>query len=66
MDKTRLQGREVIVEFYPVGRIVRVTAMDTKTLTEVTIQGPAHVGEHSLRQNALKKLEYVLTKKGLI
>ena len=61
-----LQGREVIFEFAPVGNIVRVSAMDTRTLTEVIIQGPASAGEEVLKRNAIKRLEYVLKKKGLI
>jgi hypothetical protein len=61
-----LPGREVIFEFTPVGAIVRVMAMDTATMTEVVIQGPASAGEAVLQRSALKRLEYVLRKKGLI
>ncbi len=61
-----LRGREVIIEFYPVGHFVKVTAMDTKTLTEISIQGPANAGEAMLKRNALKRLEYVLRKNGHI
>lgn len=61
-----LQGREIIIEFHPVGSYVKVNAMDVKTLTEVTIQGPASAGEKVLEYNALKRLEYVLRKKNLI
>lgn len=61
-----LEDREVIIEFRPMGHIVRVSAMDTDSLTEVTLQGPASAGEHILTRNALRKLEYVLKKKGII
>lgn len=61
-----LRDREVIFEFYPVGQYVRVSAMDTKTLTEISIQGPVSASEDLLKHNALKRLEYVLRKKGLI
>ena len=61
-----LSGREVIIEFFPIGAYVKVTAMDVKTLTEVTTQGPASAGEKILEFNALKRLEYVMKKKGLI
>ncbi len=61
-----LKGREVIIEFHPVGTIVKVSAMDTKTLTEISIQGPANSPEELLKRNALRRLEYVLKKKGLI
>ena len=61
-----LKGRDVIVEFFPVGQFVKVSAMDTASLTEVSIQGPASAGEALLRANALKRLEYVLKKKSVI
>lgn len=66
MTKNRLAGREIIFELYPVGHIVRVTAMDTKTLTEVTIQAPSTISQTIMKKNVLQKLEYVLDKKGLI
>ncbi len=70
-DKTNAQGnamagREVIFEFHPVGQYVKVSAMDTQSLTEVSIQGPAGAGEEMLKRNALKRLEYVLRKKEII
>ncbi len=61
-----LQGREIILELRPVGNIMRVSAMDTATMTEVTIQGPVNAGEFVLKKNALAKLEYVLRKEGII
>lgn len=66
MNKETLAGREVIIEFFPVGNVVKVSAMDTKTLTEVSIQGPSSAGEEMLKRNAIKRLEYVLKKKGVI
>ena len=64
--KDSLAGREVIIEFFPVGNIVKVSAMDTQSLTEISIQGPKNAGEEALKRNALKRLEYVLRKKNLI
>ena len=61
-----MAGREIIIEFHPIGQIVKVTAMDTKTLTEISIQGPKSAGEVTLKRNAIKRLEYVLRKKGHI
>lgn len=61
-----LTGREVIFELAPFGNVMKVTAMDTQSLTEVTIQGPLNASETILKNNALKRLEYVLKKKGLI
>ncbi|MEM8833434.1 MAG: hypothetical protein AAGB32_02720 [Pseudomonadota bacterium] len=65
-SKELLKNREIIIEFYPVGQVVKVSAMDSATLTEISIQGPASAGEETLKRNALKRLEYVLKKKGLI
>ena len=64
--KESLKGREVIFEFYPLPPYVRVSAMDVKTLTEISIQGAASASQEQLKKNALKRLEYVLRKKGLI
>lgn len=61
-----LKNREIIIEFFSVGQIVKVSAMDAVTLTEISIQGPKNAGEVVLKQNALKRLEYVLKKKGII
>ncbi len=61
-----LKGREVIFEYRQVGNIMRVTAMDTATMTEVVIQCPVNAGELAFQKNALMRLEYVLKKKGII
>ena len=61
-----MKNREVIIEFAKIGQIVRVSAMDSQTLTEISTQGPASAGEETLKRNAIKRLEYVLKKKGLI
>ena len=66
MSKELLQGREVIIEFHPVGMYVKVSAMDVQSLTEVSIQGAASASESILKRNALKRLEYVLKKKGIV
>lgn len=61
-----LKGREVIVEFFQMGGLVKVTAMDTLTLTEISVQGPRSAGEEALKRNAIRRLEYVLRKKGIV
>ena len=61
-----LKNREIIIEFFHVGHIVKVTAMDAASLTEISIQGPKDAGEETLKFNALRRLEYVLRKKGII
>lgn len=59
-------GREVIFEFTPVGNLMKVTAMDSESLTEITIQCPLYAGEAVFKRNALQRLGYVLRKKGII
>ena len=66
MSTDFLKGREVIIEFFPVGGFVKVSAMDTASLTEVSISGPLSAGEETLKRNAMKRLEYVLKKKGIV
>lgn len=61
-----LQGREVIFEYRQMGNAMRVSAMDTATMTEIVIQCPAGAGEAIFKRNALKRLEYVLKKNGHI
>lgn len=45
------------------GAVVRVSAIDVATGTEVTIQGPKSAGKQQLEQVALQKLRYVLARK---
>lgn len=67
MDKDNpLAGREIIFEFHPVGAYVRVAAVDAASLTEISIQGPANAPQEMLKRNALKRLEFVMKKKGLL
>lgn len=61
-----IENRDVIIEFFPLGSYVRVSAMDVSTLTEISIQGPITTPEPILKRNAMKRLEYVMRKKGLI
>jgi len=56
-------GREVLVEFQQIGNAVKVTAMDTKSMVEVSIIGPATAGEEILKRNVINNLNYVLSKK---
>lgn len=66
MTKEILHGREVLLELFPIGAYMKVSALDVKTLTEVSIQGPVNSPEAILKKNALRRLEYVMKKKGLI
>ena len=54
---------EVIIEFYRVGAFVKVSAVDTATLTEVSIVGDPTCGEEALKRAVLQKLDYVLERR---
>ncbi|AUN33347.1 DUF6898 family protein [Niveispirillum cyanobacteriorum] len=62
MPRPPLNEKDVLIEFHPVGNIVRVSAIDPATNTEIIIQGPASAGKTVLARNALAKLNYVLRK----
>lgn len=55
---------EVFVEFVVQGNVVKATAIDSVTGTEATIVGPASAGRDMLAKAALRKLKFVLKKKG--
>lgn len=61
--RLRVMSREVIFEFYRLGNSVKVSAVDTETLTEVSVVGPVTASEATLRNTALRKLEFVLAKR---
>ncbi len=63
-DPAMAGGGEVIIEFYHVGAYVKVSAIDTATLTEVSIVGDPTRGEEALSRAAIRKLEYVLERRG--
>ena len=53
-----------IIEFHRVGNAVKVTAMDPATLIEVSIVGAPNVGDTALTRLVVRKLEYMLAKRG--
>ncbi len=55
--------RDVIFEFRRVGNAVKASAVDTETMTEVSVMGPATADQTSLRRAALRKLEFVLARR---
>lgn len=57
-------GREVIFEFIPVGASMKVTAVDVETAIEVSIVGPSSAAQTELENLAVRKLRYVLEKRG--
>jgi hypothetical protein len=52
-----------IIEFHRIGNAVKVSAMDPRTLTEVSIMGAPGAGDAELSRLAVRKLEYVLAKR---
>jgi hypothetical protein len=56
------EADDYIIEFTQVGANVKVTAIDPKTLTEVSIVGGAQYSQEFLTRQAVRKLEYVLAK----
>ena len=66
MDDSNIRNREIIIEYRPEGRYMRVSALDAVSLTEIVIQGPVNASKELLERNALKRLEYVMKKKGLL
>lgn len=61
--KTGFDENSVIIEFYSVGAYVKVSAIDPRTLVEVSIVGDPQRGESALRQAVLRKLCYVMEKR---
>ena len=55
--------QEILIEFRWVGAYVKVSAVDPVTLTEVAIVGDPARGEAALKQAAVRKLEYVMSRK---
>ena len=51
-----------IIEFTQIGGSVKVTAVDPRTMTEVSIVGGPQYSQEFLTRQAVKKLEYVLSK----
>lgn len=55
--------REVYFEMARIGAYLKVTAIDSVTGVEVSVVGPATGSQAQLRATALKKLNYVLSKR---
>ncbi len=53
---------EVLYEFRPMGRFVKVCAIDAQTGTEITMVGDSRYGEAILKRVARRKLAYVIAK----
>ena len=55
---------EILIEYKRIGNIMRVSAVDAETGTEVTFQAPANAHPSDLQRLAVNKLKYVMQKKG--
>jgi hypothetical protein len=64
MPGQRDREHGVIFEFISIGSYVKVSAVDTRTGTEVSIVGDPRRGEVALRRIALRKLENAMRKSG--
>lgn len=59
------KGDEIYFEFTMQGPVAKVTAIDPKTGTEVSVVGPASPGaREALKLTALRKLQFVKKKQG--
>ena len=56
-------GGEYLLEFRRIGNSVKVSAIDPITAQEVSIVGPADIGQEELSRVAIRKLKYVMQKK---
>jgi hypothetical protein len=60
-----LEGsREVYFEFTAIGAVVKVSAIDAATGTEVSVMGPAGAAQFDLERLALAKLKARLARQG--
>jgi len=53
---------DILIEYVRMGNILRVTAIDSATGTEVVFQAPASLHPKEVRRTAVNKLKYVLGK----
>lgn len=63
MRRNQKPSREIYFEHVSFGKLVKVSAIDSATGTEVSISGPANAGQKKLEEVALNKLKYVMAKK---
>lgn len=57
------ERRDIIFELVRVRHVIKVSAVDPATGTEVSIVGDPAVGESALKRLAMRKLEYVLARR---
>jgi len=65
MSHTPYHG-DIILEFTAIGSYVKVTAVDVNTGVEASISSAKNVSKEDMKQHAIRRLHYVMKKKGLI
>lgn len=58
----RAGGSEYLIEIVTIGAYAKVTAIDPRSGTEISLTGPSNADRGSLEAAAVAKLEYVLKK----
>ncbi|MFK7867554.1 MAG: hypothetical protein AB8B77_08960 [Alphaproteobacteria bacterium] len=58
-----LLPRGALVEYIPIGNVIKVTAVDPVTYIEVSIVGNPQLSQRALAHEAVRKLEYIIRKK---
>ena len=59
-----MAGGPIYVEFVIIGNTVKATAIDSVTGIEASVVGPASAPQSVMAEQARRKLEYVMNKKG--
>ena len=59
-----MAGGPIYVEFVIIGNTVKATAIDSVTGIEASVVGPASAPQSVMAEQARRKLEYVMKKKG--
>lgn len=57
------KGDEILMEVVRIGNLLRVAALDPKTLAEVTFQAPTSTDQATLAALARRKLDFVTKRK---
>ncbi len=63
MSGSQNDPHQILFEITAIGSSVKVVAIDSATGIEATIIGPASAGQAMLQQQAVRKLQYVMTQK---
>ena len=63
VDDKNSNSSDILFEIRQVGNSVKVTAIDTKTGLEASIVAPKNITMFSLKEQAKRKLLYLLKKK---